>query len=1121
MQITENIIIELVGEAAYTKARSIVRLGKVLKTKLNFKTNQIDGSVRGSAGEKYKIEIDFDLKNAKHGLSNHCSCPVGLDCKHVAAVLLQVKDEVNGLSFAFEKVGLIRRPAVETSVFTAKPDRKEPAPPQLSAELELFLKDFDEDAPIKKEGDTLLYYNIVPLSHYGFEIEAKTVKKLKSGNYSTNSLRYRPQTLNKGSRHDFVTDEDVPLLARLLGPGSYVGAVSFRRGEASDFVFDIINTGRAYYNNNLMSPLIQGEPLRGEITWEMKENGEQLSSLKVLGATKLFALNPPLYYAQENGVIGIIETDFSPKITSQMLAGIHVKPAEAKLFREKLQTKTPNFTPPKEIEPPIEIKSKPKPRLTFKGATLPISMNTKNHIDGEGSIVELSFNYEGHIIEKQTTPLVERQKDGKLYAIKRNMTFEKQVLNDLAIFNIRPLKKVMPRYYYYTSSYHKNEDNLVLADEINGKSFAWENFLYDNGEKLKAKGFDLFYDKSFKSLPFEMENDISGAFTESSGIDWFDLSFDAMIDGVKVDLSAMFVDMIRKMTPEALKTINEKKQGVIYGKLPDGRSVALPFEKIAPLLNAMHDILMMTENVNGKLRVNKANIGDMAIIEAETGLVFEGGENLRAMGKKLREGGIAQVLPPDSFKASLRPYQQQGVNWLQFLRETGFGGILADDMGLGKTVQTLAHITIEKAAGRLTKPVLIIAPTSVVANWRMEAERFTPDLKVLILRGLERKELFDSIPDYDIVISTYPLMTRDHEILTPRDWSMMVLDEAQSIKNPLSIATQHIQTMKASQTILLSGTPMENHLGELWSLFTVLSPGFLGDKKSFTTKYRNPIEKLGNKAVQVTLAKRVRPFMLRRGKEEVAKELPPKTEMRETVEMEGAQKAAYESVRFLMHKKVRDAIADKGLARSHIIILDALLKLRQICCDPRLLLGRENEKGLQNSLAKASSAKLERLMEMLPTLIDEGRKILLFSQFTSMLALIRAELDKLDIPYVLLQGDTKDRETPIREFQAGKVPLFLISLKAGGVGLNLTAADTVIHYDPWWNPAVENQATDRAHRIGQTKPVFVHKMVTLGTIEEKMEGLKAKKAALAAGLFDESGKTALNMSEADINDLFM
>jgi SNF2 family DNA or RNA helicase len=343
-------------------------------------------------------------------------------------------------------------------------------------------------------------------------------------------------------------------------------------------------------------------------------------------------------------------------------------------------------------------------------------------------------------------------------------------------------------------------------------------------------------------------------------------------------------------------------------------------------------------------------------------------------------------------------------------------------------------------------------------------------------------------------------------------YHLLILDEAQVIKNPNTMAHRIVQQLRAHHRLCLTGTPMENHLGELWSLFHFLMPGFLGDSKKFIQTYRKPIEKEQDAARQQALTRRVRPFMLRRTKEEVVSELPPKTEIIQHIELLPAQRDLYESVRLAMHAKIQAEIEEKGLRRSQIVILDALLKMRQVCCDPRLL-------KLDAARGITESAKLQFLIDTLPEMIEENRKILLFSQFTSMLALIEKELHNLNIPYVILTGQTKDRQTPIDTFQAGKVPLFLISLKAGGTGLNLTAADTVIHYDPWWNPAVENQATDRAYRIGQAKPVFVYKLVTVGTVEEKILEMQQHKANLFEGVFKNGNMSSTAITSESLESL--
>jgi SNF2 family DNA or RNA helicase len=496
------------------------------------------------------------------------------------------------------------------------------------------------------------------------------------------------------------------------------------------------------------------------------------------------------------------------------------------------------------------------------------------------------------------------------------------------------------------------------------------------------------------------------------------------------------------------------------------------------------------------------------------GVVWKGANALREMVQQL--GGhsvLPEVPPPEGLLAQLRPYQQHGLNWLQFLRRHGLNGILADDMGLGKTVQTLAHVLIEKQSGRLGCPALIIAPVSLLGNWRREAARFTPELRTLVLHGKERHDAATEIAKHDLIIAPYSLLPRDRDRWLDQPWHLVVLDEAQNIKNATTNAAQVVGELKASHRLCLSGTPMENHLGELWSLFHFLMPGFLSSQGRFKELFRNPIEKQGDPERLDQLRKRVTPFMLRRTKREVATELPDKIESVSMMELSGKQADLYETIRLTTEKAVRDALMNRGLAGSQIQILDALLKLRQVCCDPRLL-------PMESAKQIKQSAKLEHLMELLPEMLAEGRKVLLFSQFTSMLELIEEELRARNLPWVKLTGQSQNRDALIDRFTSGEVPLFLISLKAGGVGLNLPQADTVIHYDPWWNPAVENQATDRAHRIGQKNQVFVYKLVAQGTIEERILALQERKAALAESMYSGAqGRKQPLFTESDVAEL--
>jgi SNF2 family DNA or RNA helicase len=567
------------------------------------------------------------------------------------------------------------------------------------------------------------------------------------------------------------------------------------------------------------------------------------------------------------------------------------------------------------------------------------------------------------------------------------------------------------------------------------------------------------------------------------------------------------------MTPSALEAFGDEP---VYGTLPDGRLLPIPASRLKAMLEALYD-LFASGRVDGEapVRLGRAEALRLAGLEEalpEGALAWHGGEELREMARRLAAASdLPAIIAPRGLKATLRPYQAHGLRWLQYLGQIGLSGVLADDMGLGKTLQTLAHILTEKEHGRLDRPCLVVAPTSLIPTWRNEARRFAPTLRLLVLHGNDRHDYFAGVDVQDVVLTSYALLLRDADELLKRQWRLVVLDEAQAIKNPSTKLARTATQLKADLRLALTGTPMENHLGELWSVFNFLLPGFLGDRETFRRVFRNQIEKEGDDERQALLAHRVRPFMLRRTKEQVASELPPKTEMLREVELADAQRDLYESVRIALHARVREEIEARGLGRSNIAILEALLKLRQVCCDPRLLKGRDG--------AAAPSAKFELLMELLPAMVENGRRIIVFSQFVEMLDLIEAQLKAERLDYVMLTGQTRDRETPIKRFQDGEVPIFLISLKAGGVGITLTRADTVIHYDPWWNPAVEAQATDRAHRIGQDKTVFVYKLIASGTVEEKMVELQERKKALIEGVLTGSG-AGLTFTPEDIDALF-
>ena len=715
----------------------------------------------------------------------------------------------------------------------------------------------------------------------------------------------------------------------------------------------------------------------------------------------------------------------------------------------------------------------------------------------------LSYVYDGARVSFDPSQRVVRQTGDVTEIILRNVATEAQALEKLiAIGFKKPL----------AAPFSGLKGALLLTSQA-----AWLRFANAGIAALATQGWIIEKSAKYRYDITPVDDWFAQIHQPAgSGNAWFELELGIVVNLQRVPLLPVLVQLIRNapndFNPDTLASHPDGDQ--MLATLPDGLRVALPWGRVKPILGTLGE-LYFNDKIKTSVRMSTLDAARLDELARGVQLSWIGGEQLREMGRKLSEfGSVQKIAAPTGLRATLRDYQADGLAWMQFLRHYELAGILADDMGLGKTVQTLAHILVEKEAGRLVNPALVIAPTSLMGNWQDEAARFAPGLRVLLLQGKERLPQFDQIDACDLVLTTYALLPRDEEKLLLHEFHLVILDESHYIKNNRSKAAISAGMLRARHRLCLTGTPLENHLGELWSQFHFLLPGLLGDEKTFNTQFRHPIERSGDALRRTLLTRRIKPFLLRRTKDNVAKELPPKTEMVRRIALTDAQRDLYETVRLAMDQKVRAEIDKKGVARSQIVILEALLKLRQVCCDPRLV------KSLPSKKQTAGSAKLIDLMQMVEDLLDEGRKILIFSQFTSMLALIEEELEARDIAYALLTGDTKDRAAQVAAFQQGAVPIFLISLKAGGVGLNLTAADTVIHYDPWWNPAAENQATDRAWRIGQDKPVFVYKLIAKGTLEEKIQLLQQKKSALAQSILADGETHKMALTQEDLQQIF-
>nr|WP_217283838.1 DEAD/DEAH box helicase [Aquabacterium terrae] len=600
------------------------------------------------------------------------------------------------------------------------------------------------------------------------------------------------------------------------------------------------------------------------------------------------------------------------------------------------------------------------------------------------------------------------------------------------------------------------------------------------------------------------------------------LGLGIVVEGQTLDLIPMLTQLIAKdrrwLDAEQIDEIED--HAIIRLRAPGGRRIDAPAAPLKAIARTMLDLLGPRAPIDGRLVLARWEARRLEALRVQLrapGWALRGEAGLRQLAAALAEAGPpAPVAPPAGLGITLRGYQHAGLAWLQQLRAQGLGGILADDMGLGKTAQALAHLLLEKHAGRLDRPALVVAPASLLFNWQAECARVAPALRLLVLQGPQRTKDAAMLAAHDVVLVSYPLLWRDAGHLRRQPWHAVILDEAQTVKNAGSRTATAARRLDARHRLCLTGTPVENHLGELWAQFHFLMPGFLGDAREFARRWRTPIEKNGETLRARLLAQRIAPFLLRRRKDEVAPELPPLTEQVHRVRLDGAQRLLYESVRAAANDELERLLQRIGFQHARLSILDALLKLRQVCNDPRLL------RGSVAAPADAGSAKLDWLRTMLPALVDDGRRVLLFSQFTRMLRLIEAELDAAQLPWLALTGATPpdQRGAIVQRFQSGTVPLLLLSLKAGGVGLNLTAADTVIHIDPWWNPAVEDQASARAHRIGQDKPVLVYKLIVAGSIEERMRALQSRKRVLADSVLGgAAGEQALPFDEAELRGL--
>jgi len=1038
--------------------------------------------VTGIAGGRQRVYVQYQRADALI-FEGECSCGERSPCVHVAAVVMTAGK-------------ILGTPADN------RPRGTVPLPPPAAHAAE-------RSAPLRQA----LCYLIEPTAGRGLRLSTWVTQTLmSSGHVQSGACPFAPRTPD-GSRDypRYVDACDRDILEALTsqqfdGPWELTGAAGF------DLLQQALSTGRAFWRSlpgaasadgaaSLQKlPLRQAEPLlwrqalrasaarEVRFAWQVLPNGDQRLSCGTPEALDLLLeLEPAVYIDAVSGTCGPVELPYSLDLLRQYWTRAAIDPAEVSTINADLAGDSRASCFPRLVNLTLQRRAlfSLRARLVLSAAPQAILHFVYNDVAVDS----------GTLLPKDSVRLW----DGAvIHEIARDLEGERQLHAQLQRF---------------------------LNAPRNGA--AWIAFMMNGVPALQTLGWQITIDPDFPFRIAAAEDWYADLQTTphrprgtSSSREWFDLRLGVRVDGEAVNLLPALVSYLQGAGRESAGQHDALSVSVaehLLIRLEDGRYLPVPLARIQRIADTLVELCDQDGlNEHRALTLPAAQAGRLAHLALEPNAPALQSDDPTLLSLIDAVKGFAHIealAAPAHFPAVLRPYQEYGLGWLQFLRRHGLGGILADDMGLGKTVQTLAHLLIEKQQGRLRKPSLIVAPVSVLGNWQQEIRRFAPELTLLVLHGAKRKERFASIGAADIILIGYPLLLVDGDMLLEHDFSFVILDEAQTIKNPQAKVSQVAQALRAEHRLCLSGTPMENHLGDLWSLFNFVQPGLLGERRQFQRLYRTPIENGGDIKRAAALSRRVQPFLLRRTKDAVARDLPQKVQIVEAIELDERQRDFYDGIRLGQHRRVREAIEQQGLARSHLTVLNALLKLRQACCDPRLV-------DADAPTELIPSAKLDWLSTALPELIAEGRRILLFSQFTSMLSLIETRVNELTIPYCLLTGETRHRSELVERFQAGGVPLFLISLKAGGTGLNLTAADTIIHYDPWWNPAAEAQATDRAHRIGQDKPVFVYKLIAQATVEEKIMQLQADKHALVTQLYTEKSASASQLSPADLEALF-
>ena len=1045
--------------------------------------------VRGT--EIYQSSLSFDGPELTVNLA--CTCPYYADrgpCKHLWATIIAAEnaallttDEIMAAADMPDD-GDFREPDFDDrAYFGPRPtDLRAPPPPQQTWRNQIHALQHAA-AHLRKNrgiGSHEIHYVLgtpdALRGRNGVEIEVHSRRPRQNGKGWT---RFKPLSLTDADIHELADPDDRRIMTLLTGAASAAPDyhMGYRPGtnyfNVSHALFDhllpaLAATKRFGWTlrgseDTDWTPLMldDGEPwlFRVNVTWDDDANSYRVVGMLTRGSEGMLLSEPMLVLASgwlftRSTVARLDHGDAFSWICLLRGAGIMSVPKQdiGDWLVEVLGCRVrPPMTLPDELRWEEKL-VQPVPQISIFRSEHPWNESRL------GAVV--SFRY-GEAVFLHSEERHADYSPATRLLIRRDTDLEAELLDSLPQLGFRD-----PR-YSYAHSYPQEVDFELPVRRLSKAAQAltaagWE--VEAQGARCRASG----------SVSMSVR---------SSGIDWFEVNGIVDFDGTEVPL------------PKILETL---RAGDTMLRLDDGSFGILSEEWLRRygLLTGM----------GSDLRFRSCQVALLdALLAAESNVTCD--EAFRKARKELETfSSIEPEDPPAGFRGTLRAYQKEGLGWLTFLDRLGFGGCLADDMGLGKTVQALAML--EKGRDNGHGASLVVVPKSIVTNWMLEAERFAPGLKVLNHTQSGRPDSAEGLRGYDIVLTTYGTLRRD--ILWLRDiaFDWVILDEAQAIKNPATATAKSARLLTARRRLAMSGTPIENHLGELWSLFEFLNPGMLGASSLFS-KAQAASDPEVDQDMRALLRSALRPFILRRTKERVASDLPAKVEDTVMCEMSGAQRKIYDELRDYYRKAIAAKIDESGLARNKIVVLEALLRLRQAACHPGLL---------DTARRRQSSAKLDLLLEQIDDVISEGHKMLVFSQFTSMLAIVRARLDSRGICYEYLDGRTRKRAARVERFQSDpECRLFLISLKAGGLGLNLTAADYVVLLDPWWNPAVEAQAIDRAHRIGQTRTVFAYRLVCKDTVEERILELQKTKRELADSIIAADNNLIRSLTREDLD----